>query len=196
MRAALSLAIALGAGAFLAGAEPAAGKNEGKTPRPAEPAGYRLSDYRAPVPATLKGATVLDTARAVEIWTAKAAVFIDALPHIPRPEGLPKDAVWREQPRFDIPGSVWLPDTGYGELAASTQRYFEQGLARAAGGDKAKPLVFYCLADCWMSWNAAKRAISLGYSNVSWYPEGTDGWTKAGRPLEERKPEPREPAAP
>jgi PQQ-dependent catabolism-associated CXXCW motif protein len=52
-------------------------------------------------------------------------------------------------------------------------------------------LVFYCQADCWMSWNAAKRALSLGYSNVAWYPEGTDGWTFYNLPTLESRPEPR-----
>lgn len=160
-------------------------------PRPPEPAEYRQENFRASMPATLKGATVVDTARAFEMWRAKAAVFIDALPRAPRPEGLPKDAVWRDKARFDIPGGMWLPDTGYGALSEATQRYFENGLARASSGDKRKPLLFYCLADCWMSWNAAKRALSIGYSNVYWYPEGTDGWEKAGHPLEEKKPEPR-----
>jgi PQQ-dependent catabolism-associated CXXCW motif protein len=164
---------------------------ETKAPPP-EPEGYRLDAYRAPVPATLKGATVIDTARAFALWRAKEAVFIDALPHAPKPEGLPKDAVWRDKPRFDLPGSVWLPDTGYGQISEATQRYFEKGLARASGDDKRKPLVFYCLAECWMSWNAAKRAMTLGYQNVSWYPEGTDGWAAAKHPLEDRKPEPRE----
>ncbi|WP_424360820.1 PQQ-dependent catabolism-associated CXXCW motif protein [Methylocystis parvus] len=160
--------------------------------RPPEPEGYRMEAFRAPVPASLKGATVIDTARAFELWKAKSAVFVDALPHAPKPEGLPKNAVWREQPRFDIPGSVWLPDTGYGALSEATQRYFEKGLEKATGADKKKPLVFYCLTDCWMSWNAAKRAQTLGYANVSWYPEGTDGWAAAKHQLEERRPEPRE----
>jgi PQQ-dependent catabolism-associated CXXCW motif protein len=52
-------------------------------------------------------------------------------------------------------------------------------------------VVLYCLADCWMSWNAAKRAQEIGYSNVAWYREGTDGWFAAGLPLEETAPEPR-----
>ena len=69
--------------------------------------------------------------------------------------------------------------------------YFRTGLEKATGGDKAKPLVFYCLRDCWMSWNAAKRAIAVGYRDVSWYPDGTDGWSEAGHPLENRKPEAR-----
>ncbi len=36
-----------------------------------------------------------------------------------------------------------------------------------------------------MSWNAAKRALEYGFSNVSWYPGGSDGWAKAGLPLED-----------
>lgn len=161
-------------------------------PRPPEPQGYRLDNYRAPVPATLKGARVVDTPQAFALWQEKTAVFVDALPHAPRPAGLPEKAVFREQPRFDIPGGLWLPDTGYGEISDATQRYLEKGLARGTGGDKAKPLVFYCLTDCWMSWNAAKRAMTLGYTNVIWYPEGADGWAAAKHPLEEKKPAPRE----
>lgn len=161
-------------------------------PRPPEPDGYRLDAYRAPVPATLKGATVIDTAQAFALWQGGKAAFVDALPQPPRPDGLPKNAVWRDKPRFDIPASVWLPDTGYGQLSEKTQRYLETGLAKASGADKARPLVFYCLQDCWMSWNAAKRALTLGYANVFWYPEGTDGWAAAQHPLEARQPEPRD----
>jgi PQQ-dependent catabolism-associated CXXCW motif protein len=157
-----------------------------------EPKSYRLGDYRSRTPKTLAGATVIDTQRAFELWRDKTAVFVDSLPHAPKPEGLPKNAVWRETPRFDIPGSVWLADTGFGELSDKMQRYFEAGLSQATAGDKARALVFYCLADCWMSWNAAKRAMALGYSNVFWYPEGTDGWEAAGHPREERKPLPRD----
>lgn len=159
---------------------------------PSEPEGYRMENYRAPAPATLKGAAVIDTATAFDLWRAKTAAFIDALPHAPKPEGLPKNVVWRGQPRFDVPGSVWLPDTGYGALSETTERYLIKGLAKASGGDTSRPLVFYCLADCWMSWNAAKRALKLGYTHVLWYPEGTDGWAAAKHPLEEAKPEPRE----
>jgi PQQ-dependent catabolism-associated CXXCW motif protein len=51
--------------------------------------------------------------------------------------------------------------------------------------------VIYCLADCWMSWNAAKRALADGYANVAWYPDGTDGWERANLPTEETQPQPR-----
>jgi PQQ-dependent catabolism-associated CXXCW motif protein len=158
----------------------------------AEPSTYRMEEYRAPVPATLAGARVLSTEEAEAIWRAHGAVFIDVLPHAPKPPNLPAGTVWREKSRQNIPGSIWLPDTGYGALAASTEAYLERELARAAGGDKGKLLVFYCLSDCWMSWNAARRALTLGYSNVAWYPEGTDGWDNALLPLEPSQPLPRE----
>jgi PQQ-dependent catabolism-associated CXXCW motif protein len=73
--------------------------------------------------------------------------------------------------------------------------YFDHGLQRATGTNRDRMIVFYCLANCWMSWNAAKRAISLGYNHVAWYPDGTDGWAADGLPLETRTPEPRPQAA-
>jgi PQQ-dependent catabolism-associated CXXCW motif protein len=158
---------------------------------PTEPAGYRTDNYRSPVPATIAGARVLATEEAEAIWRAGKAVFIDVLPRPPKPSNLPEGTIWRDKPRFNIPGSVWLPDTGYGALAAATEDYLREGLARATSGDKAKQLVIYCQADCWMSWNAAKRALSYGYSNVAWYPDGTDGWQRASLPVEDSQPLPR-----
>ena len=155
-----------------------------------EPEGYRTENYRAPVPATLKGARVLATRDAEAIWRTGSAVFIDVLPHAPKPPNLPPDTVWRDKPRFNIPGSVWLPDTGYGALAVPTEDYLRTGLSRATRSDRTKLLVFYCQANCWMSWNAAKRALSIGYTNVAWYPEGTDGWQQADLPVEESRPQP------
>jgi PQQ-dependent catabolism-associated CXXCW motif protein len=154
----------------------------------AEPADYRTADYRAPVPASLKGAHVVTTAEAEALWRRGDAVFVDVMPHAPRPANLPPGTIWRETPRLDIPGSVWLPDTGYGALAPVTADYFRAGLARATQGDRSKLLVIYCLRDCWMSWNAAKRALSLGYANVAWYPEGTDGWADMDLPLAPVRP--------
>jgi PQQ-dependent catabolism-associated CXXCW motif protein len=158
---------------------------------PPEPEGYRTDNYRSPVPATLAGARVLATEETEAIWRAGKAVFIDVLPQPPKPPNLPSGTIWRDKPRLNIPGSVWLPDTGYGALAAATEDYLREGLVRASGGDKAKPLVIYCQADCWMSWNAAKRTLSYGYTNVAWYPDGTDGWQRASLPVEESQPQPR-----
>jgi rhodanese-related sulfurtransferase len=40
-----------------------------------------------------------------------------------------------------------------------------------------------------MSWNAARRLRALGYTDVRWLAEGTDGWREAGLPLVEARPE-------
>ena len=158
---------------------------------PAEPVaelpGYRMHDYKAPTPATLAGARVLSTAQARALWENKAAVFVDVMPQPPRPSGLPAGTLWQPKVRRDIPGSLWLPDVGYGALAAPMAAYFARNLRPLRG----RPLVFYCLASCWHSWNAAKRALALGYTMVAWYPGGTDAWEAAGLPLAANTPAPR-----
>ena len=156
-----------------------------------EPSDYRTQDYRAPTPATLSGARVISTSQARALWQAHAAVFIDVLPQPPRPAGLPPGTIWQPQPRRDIPGSVWLPDVGYGALAAPMQAYFARNLRTVSNGAHDRTLVFYCLAQCWHSWNAAKRAVALGYTAVAWYPGGTDAWQSAGLPVQLRQPEER-----
>jgi PQQ-dependent catabolism-associated CXXCW motif protein len=156
-----------------------------------EPDGYRLGDYRAPTPATLRGARAIGTDEAEAIWRSHSASFVDVLPRAPRPRDLPAGTLWRDKPRANIPGSIWLPDTGYGELAASMADYFSKGLEKATNGDRTRTLVLYCLADCWMSWNAARRALTLGYSDVVWYRDGTVGWLAAGLSLQDSMPEPR-----
>jgi len=155
-----------------------------------EPSGYRTHDYRAPTPARLAGARVITTAQADALWQDKAAIFVDVMPRAPRPPNLPPGTIWRDRPRLNIPGSIWLPDTGYGELAPVTDTYLRSNLEHVTGGDRTKLLVIYCLKDCWMSWNAAKRILAMGYVNVAWYPEGTDGWTDALLPVIDAQPAP------
>jgi PQQ-dependent catabolism-associated CXXCW motif protein len=152
-----------------------------------EPRGFRLDHFRAEVPATLKGATVVTTAEAERLWRSKGAIFIDVLPKPPKPANLPAGTIWREPEREDIPGSIWLPNVGFGVLQPAVESYFRRGLSEATGRDNDRPILFYCLERCWMSWNAAKRALSLGYRKVLWYPEGTDGWSRQGLPLERRR---------
>src|SRR5262245_53393150 len=105
---------------------------------PPEPEHYRNEDYRAPTPTTLGGARVIATAQAEALWRAGTAAFVDVMPHVQRPADLPAGTIWRGKPRRNIPGSVWLADTGYGELAASTADYFKAGLERITGGDRSK----------------------------------------------------------
>jgi PQQ-dependent catabolism-associated CXXCW motif protein len=153
-----------------------------------EPHGYRMEDYRAPVPRSLRGARVVRTDEARSLWYAGKAVFLDVMPYTPKPANLPAGTIWRDKVRKDIPGSLWLVNVGYGALSPETRDYFRAALVKVSQGTKDKPLLFYCMTDCWMSWNAAKRAVEWGYSSVLWYPLGADGWEKAGLPLKESKP--------
>lgn len=149
-----------------------------------EPEGYRMDRYRAPVPATLEGAKVLSTPALQKLIAKQRPILIDVLPKTRKPQDRAPSQLWIEPRRENIPGSLWLPNVGYGELAPEFARYFQDELAKATGGDKSKPLVFYCDPNCWMSWNAAKRARrELGYTQVYWYPEGASGWKKAGQQL-------------
>ena len=155
-----------------------------------EPAEYRMDDFRKPVPATLKGAKVLSNDQALALWNAKSAVFIDVYPHPPKPANLPKGTLWRDPTHQTIENGVWLANTGFGALSAASDQYFRTHLEQLSGRNLAKPLVFYCLRNCWMSWNAAKRALEYGYTNVNWYRDGTDGWQEIGGLMVEVKPMP------
>jgi PQQ-dependent catabolism-associated CXXCW motif protein len=180
---------ALFASAALAGAIALAAGPIAVAQQVAEPPGYRMGEYRAPTPSTLSGARVVGTGEAKALWETGDAVFIDVLPKPPKPD-LPAGTVWRDKPRDHIAGSVWLPDVGYGSLSPEMETYFRDNLAAATGNDPSRTAVFYCMADCWMSWNAAKRALELGHKAVVWYPEGTDGWRAAGLPLATAEPVP------
>ncbi len=155
----------------------------------AEPEGYRTNDYRTPVPATLKGAKVIDGAAAKALADAAAAtpgtgaLFVDVYPRPPKPDNLPAGTVWRDPPHESIPGAVWLANVGYGVLPPAMESYLSSRLEQLTGGSKVRPLVFFCLRDCWMSWNAAKRALALGYQDVIWFPEGVDAWREADLPI-------------
>lgn len=156
----------------------------------AEPSDYRMDEFRKPVPATLKGAKVLSSDEASALWATNSAVFIDVYPHAPKPDNLPATTLWREPTHYTIENSVWLANIGYGVLSAATEDYFKTHLDKLSGGSKDKPLVFFCVRNCWMSWNAAKRALTYGYSNIYWYPDGTDGWQEIGQLVVEAKPAP------
>ncbi|WP_245499061.1 PQQ-dependent catabolism-associated CXXCW motif protein, partial [Mesorhizobium sp. M7A.F.Ca.AU.002.06.1.1] len=118
----------------------------------AEPSGFRMDDYRAPVPRTLQGARVVTTVEAEALWRAKKAIFFDVMPDTPKPANLPAGTIWRDKVRKDIPGSIWLANVGYGAISQETASYFRQGLAAKAGTDKSRTVLFYCMTNCWMSW--------------------------------------------
>jgi PQQ-dependent catabolism-associated CXXCW motif protein len=185
---ALTLLMLTGIAGIGARGEEGPGQAASTSIAPPEPAHYRTDDYRSPTPSTLQGATVVSSADAMTLWKAHGTLFIDVLPSPRKPDKLPPQTLWHVPEHLNIPGSVWLPNTGAGVLAPPAAAYFRDQLQRLTGGDRMAPLLFYCLRDCWMSWNAAKRAIELGYGRVTWFPDGTDGWTEIGGPLQPCEP--------
>ncbi|MGP3696236.1 PQQ-dependent catabolism-associated CXXCW motif protein [Rhodobacter sp. NSM] len=155
-----------------------------------EPEGYRGEPYRAAVPDTVLGRPGLTAEDALALH-ARGVPFIDVLPRAARPEGLPEGTVWRDKPHQSIPGSTWLPNTGYEALPEADEAYLRAGLERATQGDPGAEAVIFCKRDCWMSWNAAKRAIGWGFSGIQWFPGGTEAWQDLGGDLEEVLPAPR-----
>ncbi len=152
-----------------------------------EPDGYHGEPYRSPVPATLRGAEVVGDAGARALWLA-GIPFLDLLPTPVRPANLPADTIWRDPPHETIPGAFWLANMGYDALDPAAERAFFVTLEAISGDRLEAPMVFFCKQDCWMSWNAAKRAVERGYTRVFWYPAGTDGWTASGGALESAHP--------
>jgi len=141
------------------------------------PEGYRQSNYDAPVPDDVPGALTVDDNAAYALWRSGRVAFVDVMPNLSRPESLPADAVWHGRSRQSVPGAIWLPDVGFGTLDAAAEAQLDAGLTAATGGDRNAPVLFLCRSDCWMSWNASKRAVELGYGRVFWYPDGSTGWT-------------------
>jgi rhodanese-related sulfurtransferase len=78
-----------------------------------------------------------------------------------------------------------VPASQAGTFNDQTQQQFGQFLQQATNGNKQYPIVTYCLStQCWMSYNAALRAINLGYTNVLWYRGGIEAWKQAGMPTQ------------
>jgi PQQ-dependent catabolism-associated CXXCW motif protein len=128
----------------------------------------------APTPRTLKGARTVTT---LELYHALnnpgAPVLLDVL----------------DGKHQTIRGAHWLPNAGRTMGRAEMSRLGD-ALGRLSKGDKTAPLVFFCLnSECWLSYNAALRALELGYTNVAWYRGGTAAWIEAGYAREETRKE-------
>jgi PQQ-dependent catabolism-associated CXXCW motif protein len=147
----------------------------------AEPPGYWLGEANAPVPATIHGGTLVHV-KALETLLKKGGVVIVDVSNAPRkPQDLAPGAPWLPLPHRGLPDALWVPGVGAGAVPQELDDYFRLRLAKATSGNLDAPLVIYCHETCWLSWNAAKRAIGYGYRHVYWFSDGVEGWTSAGR---------------
>lgn len=164
----------------------AAGSVKAEVP---EPKDYWTGPMHGETPATLAGAHVVHTDALAELLAQGGTVLIDVAMPPERPVNLPAETLWKPAPHQSIVGSVWMPGAGAGDLAEPWAAFFRERLKTLTDGDPERRIVFYCHPKCWASWNAAKRAISFGYRNVYWDPDGMEGWQGAGRPLFAPQPE-------
>ena len=96
-----------------------------------------------------------------------------------------------------LPGALnAVPAHQAGSFDDNVQREFGAFLKQVTQGRQDTPLVFYCASTmCWMSYNAALRAIRMGYRQVGWYRGGVEAWKEAGLPIQ-RAGAPGSPPAP
>jgi PQQ-dependent catabolism-associated CXXCW motif protein len=130
----------------------------------------RQSPYHGPTPLTIPGAQVVQT-RELQAMLAGAAppILIDVL---------------SEGGHVTLAGAVWISGAGRGaNFMDPVQSVLAQLLAQLSGGDKSRGLVFFCASSqCWLSYNAALRAVVAGYDRVYWYRGGIESWGAAGLP--------------
>lgn len=141
--------------------------------------GYRISHYRAAVPATVPGGTRVDR-NAVDGLITEGAILLDVMPS----EGGgpdPNTGEWRLlRQHLTIPGATWLPDVGKGKLKEGYENYLKANVLRLTDGHSEKAIVVFCQSDCWMGWNVVQRLSKIGYTSIYWFPDGTDGWVEWG----------------
>lgn len=124
-----------------------------------------------PTPASIPGGQVITTKGLSELVQGRQTPYF-LFDVLGGPQTLPgaMPAVWMSQP---------------GSFNDQTQQQISQMLQQGTQGRKDVPMIFYCMStQCWMSYNAALRAIHAGYTNVLWYRGGIEAWQMAGFPTQ------------
>jgi PQQ-dependent catabolism-associated CXXCW motif protein len=123
----------------------------------------------SPTPTTIPGGHVITTAE-VEQAVGSNIVFID---------------VWQSQTHPTLPGALELPGAGNpGSFNDPIQQQLWTILAQITNRQAQQPLMFFCTGSrCWESYNAALRAINMGFKMVLWYRGGLSAWQAAGQQM-------------
>jgi len=127
----------------------------------------RAGSMEGPTPASIPGGRLITTRDLYALMRDRREPFLllDAL-------GGPQT----------LPGAVQVVEAAKpGRLGDYIEQEFGQWLIRQTGGNRNMAVVVFCKSShCWMSYNAALRAIDLGYRNVLWYRGGIEAWNGAG----------------
>ncbi|MEO8458964.1 MAG: rhodanese-like domain-containing protein [Dokdonella sp.] len=126
----------------------------------------------APTPTSIPGGRVIDTVNLLSMLSHQPPIPVVLVDAVGWPMKLPNAVT-----------AVFAAQAG--SFQDQSQQQFGQLLQSATQGNRSQPVVVYC-ADphCWMSYNAALRAINLGYQNVFWYRGGIASWQQAGLPTQ------------
>ena len=147
--------------------------------------GMRSRQYRAPTPLDMEEAEVLSTLQLQKLLERTPdTALLNVLPVAQFGNSFVLKKNYEQ-----VPGSIWLPNVGRGTIEPTLENWFFSHLDKQTGGKKDHPVVIYCQADCWMSWNAIKRAARKGYSQLYWYRNGMDGWNEHALPVETAIPQ-------
>lgn len=135
----------------------------------------RTAEYHGPTPRTIPGGRTVSTIELESMLGGESPPYlIDVL---------------GGQGHRTLRGAFWLRGAGAGDLSADESRRFAGALAKFAAGDMSRPIVFFCAdRECWLSYNAALRAIAAGYTGIMWYRGGIASWLHAGFPMSQAEP--------
>jgi PQQ-dependent catabolism-associated CXXCW motif protein len=131
-------------------------------------------DVGRPTPMTLPGARVLRTG---ELGNALSGNSLDGSPFV-----LLDVLAGTHQ---TINGAHRLQYAGSGDdFNDDIEKRLARDLKALAKNNMAMPLVFFCEGSkCWESYNAALRALKIGFTHVYWYRGGLTAWQEAGLPV-------------
>jgi PQQ-dependent catabolism-associated CXXCW motif protein len=143
--------------------------------RVAPPSQLHAGAMHGPTPTSLPGGRLVTTREIYEL-VRRTQGNRDTAPRVFDVLGAPER----------LPGALLaVPAAQPGTFDDATQREFGQFLQGVMQGRRDLPMIFYCAStQCWLSYNAALRAVRLGYTNVLWYRGGLDAWRHAKLPLE------------
>ncbi len=90
--------------------------------------------------------------------------------------------VWDQPAHPSLPGAIPMPGAGSpGSFTDDTQQRLWMALSQATNRQAQHPMVFFCTGSrCWESYNAALRAVNMGFKMVLWYRGGLAAWQTAG----------------
>lgn len=132
----------------------------------------KIPPVHAPTPLSIPGGRVIRTLELKRLLERnKDVVVIDVL---------------ETKTRQSVPGAHWVAGGGGPKFTQGYEARYLSVLQNLSGDDKTRPLVFLCFnSECWLSYNAALRAVKAGYKDVLWYRGGSEAWKAAGLEMQE-----------